>query len=412
MIEYISRQKHDHLFKGSAMNRSICVITGSRAEYGLLYWLMKEIQQDPDLTLQIIATGMHLSPEFGLTYRVIEEDGFTIDEKVEVLLSSDTPVAIAKSMGLGIIGFADTFKRLSPDMIVVLGDRYEIFAACAAALTARLPIVHIHGGEATIGLIDDALRHAITKMASIHFTSTERSMKRVIQMGEQPESVFCYGAPGLDNIERLELLDREAFEQALAFKLSETNLLVTYHPVTLDKDSAGTQFRELLHALDHFSETKVIFTKSNADTEGRIINRMIDDYVMNNSGRAIAFDSLGQRNYLSALKHVQMVVGNSSSGLIEVPSFKIPTVNIGDRQGGREQAQTVIQCDPQEESILQALQKGFSQKFRDSMKYAVNPYGDGQTSPRIKNRLKEILLRDYGPCNFIKKDFYDIGMAQ
>lgn len=391
------------------MNRSICVITGSRAEYGLLYWLMKEIQKDPDLTLQVIVTGMHLSPEFGLTYRVIEEDGFTIDEKVEVLLSSDTPVAIAKSMGLGVIGFADAFERLRPDMIVVLGDRYEIFAACAAALTARLPIVHIHGGEATKGLIDDALRHAITKMASIHFTSTKRSMRRVIQMGEQPESVFCYGAPGLDNIAQLELLDREAFERAIGFILGETNLLVTYHPVTLDKDQTESQFRELLAALDHFGETKLIFTKANADTEGRNINMIIDDYVNTNNGRMIAFDSLGQRNYLSALQHVQMVVGNSSSGLIEVPSFKIPTVNIGDRQGGRERAQTVIQCNPQEESILKALQKGFSKEFKDSIKQAVNPYGDGKTSPRIKNRLKEILLRDDERNSLIKKDFYEIG---
>ena len=393
------------------MKRTICVVTGSRAEYGLLYWLMKEIDEDPDLILQIIVTGMHLSPEFGLTYRVIEEDGFTIDEKVEALLSSDTPVGIAKSMGLGIIGFADAFKRLQPDLVVVLGDRYEIFAACAAALTGRLPIAHIHGGEATKGLIDDALRHAITKMAHIHFTSTERSRKRVIQMGEQPVRVFCYGAPGLDNIKRLELLDREAFEQAIGFTLGDTNLLITYHPVTLDKDSAGPQFRELLTALDHFDKTKIIFTKSNADTGGRIINSMIDDYVNNNSGRAIAIDSLGQRNYLSALQHVHMVVGNSSSGLMEVPSFKIPTVNIGDRQGDREQAQTVIQCNPQKESILKALQKGFSKEFRDSIKHTVNPYGDGQTSPRIKNRLKEIHLGDDGSSSLIKKDFYEMGRA-
>jgi UDP-hydrolysing UDP-N-acetyl-D-glucosamine 2-epimerase len=394
------------------MNRTICIITGSRAEYGLLYWLMKEIEEDPDLTLQIIATGMHLSPEFGLTYRVIEEDGFTIDEKVEVLLSGDTPIAIAKSMGLGIIGFADSFKRLNPDMVVVLGDRYEIFAACSTALTARLPIVHIHGGEATKGLIDDALRHSITKMAHIHFTSTERSRNRVIQMGERPERVFCYGAPGLDNIRRFELLERNAFEQVLDFQMGETNLLITFHPVTLDNNSAEKHFRELLEALDHFSNTKLLFTKSNADTEGRIINRMIDNYVMKNNGRAIAFESLGQRNYLSALQYVNMVVGNSSSGLIEAPSFKIPTVNIGDRQEGREQAQTVIQCDPQKESILQALQKGFSSEFRNSIKQAVNPYGDGKTSPRIKNKLKEILFRDDGPKSFIKKDFYEIGITQ
>jgi UDP-hydrolysing UDP-N-acetyl-D-glucosamine 2-epimerase len=373
---------------------------------------MREIQDDSDLELQIIATGMHLSPEFGLTYKVIEEDGFTITEKVEMLLSSDTPVAIAKSMGLGIIGFADAFDRLQPDIVVVLGDRFETCAACISALPARFPIAHIHGGETTEGVIDEALRHAITKMAHIHFTSTERARKRLIQMGEQPGRVFCYGAPGLDNIKKLTLLDKKAFEQAIGFKLSSTNLLITYHPVTLDENKAGSRFGELLAALDQFGQTKLIFTKSNADTEGRIINKMINDYVDNNSDRAIAFDSLGQHNYLSALQYVDMVVGNSSSGLIEAPSFKIPTINIGDRQGGREQAETVIQCNAQKDSIIEALQKGFSRKFRNSIKQAINPYDAGETSSRIKNTLKEIHLGDDmdGP-GLIKKDFYEIGIA-
>jgi UDP-hydrolysing UDP-N-acetyl-D-glucosamine 2-epimerase len=394
------------------MKRTICIVTGSRAEYGLLYWLMREIQDDPDLGLQIIVTGMHLSPEFGLTYKVIEEDGFTITEKVEMLLSSDTPVAIAKSMGLGIIGFADAFNRLQPDIVVVLGDRYETCASCISALPARLPIAHIHGGETTAGVIDEALRHAITKMAHIHFTSTERARKRVIQMGEQPERVFCYGAPGLDNIKRLTLLDKKAFEQAIGFKLGNTNLLITYHPVTLDENKAGPHFAELLAALDQFVQTKLIFTKSNADTEGRIINKMINEYVDNNSDRAIAFDSLGQRNYLSALQYIDMVVGNSSSGLIEAPSFKIPTINIGHRQCGRERAQTVIQCNTQKDSIIAALQKGFSTEFRNAIQQAVNPYEGGETSLRIKTTLKEINLGDnVGGSNLIKKDFYEIGIA-
>ena len=394
------------------MKRTICIVTGSRAEYGLLYWLMREIQDDPDLELQIIATGMHLSPEFGLTYKVIEEDGFVISEKVEMLLSSDTPVAIAKSMGLGTIGFADAFDRLHPDIVVVLGDRYEIFAACTAALPARIPIAHLHGGETTEGVIDEALRHAITKLAHIHFTSTPRSRKRVIQLGEQPERVFCYGAPGLDSIKRLTLLDKKTFEQAIGFKLGSTNFLITYHPVTLDENKAGPHFSELLAALDQFGETKLIFTKTNADTEGRIINKMINDYVDNNSDRAIAFASLGQRNYLSALQYVDMVVGNSSSGLIEAPSFKIPTINIGDRQGGREQAQTVIQCKTQKDSIIEALQKGFSKEFRNSIKQAVNPYDAGETSSRIKNTLKQIHLGDdAGGPSLIKKDFYEIAIA-
>ena len=395
------------------MKRKICIVTGSRAEYGLMYWLMKEIQEDPDLELQIIATGMHLSPEFGLTYKVIEEDGFLINQKVEMLLSSDTPVAIAKSMGLGIIGCADALKRLNPDILVVLGDRYEILAACTAAIPARIPIAHIHGGEATEGLIDEAIRHALTKMAHIHFVATEVYRKRVVQMGEQPERVFCYGAPGLDNIRRLKLLERKEFEKAIGFKLGGKNILITFHPVTLDKDSAKPQFGELLAALEKFKNTKFIFTKPNADTDGRIIIKMINDFVKENSDKAIAFDSMGQLKYLSALKHVDMVVGNSSSGLIEAPSFNIPTINIGDRQKGRIQAQTVISCDPRIGSILDAIKKGFSKEFRDSLKDTVNPHGDGRTSSRIKNKLKQIKIdKDELGNVFIKKNFYDIGYTQ
>lgn len=386
------------------MKRKICIVTGSRAEYGLMYWLMKEIQEDPDLELQIIATGMHLSPEFGLTYKVIEEDGFVINEKVEMLLSSDTPVAIAKSIGLGIIGFTDTLERLKPDIMVVLGDRNEILAACAAAIPARIPIAHLHGGEATKGLIDEAIRHAITKMAHLHFVATEKYRKRVIQMGEQPASVFCFGAPGLDNIKRLKLLDQKVFEKSIGFELGVKNILITFHPVTLEKDSAGRQFGELLAALEKFSDTKFIFTRPNSDTEGRIIIKMINDFVNKNSERAIAFDSLGQLKYLSTLKHVDMVVGNSSSGLIEAPSFKIPTINIGDRQEHRERAQTVIDCDPKSEFIVDAIKKGFSKEFRDSIKDVVNPYDEGGASSRIKGTLKQIELGE----GLIKKEFYNI----
>jgi UDP-hydrolysing UDP-N-acetyl-D-glucosamine 2-epimerase len=368
---------------------------------------MKEIQEDPDLELQIIATGMHLSPEFGLTYKVIEEDGFLINQKVEMLLSSDTPVAIAKSMGLGIIGCADALKRLNPDILVVLGDRYETLAACTAAIPARIPIAHSHGGEATEGLIDEAIRHALTKMAHIHFVATEVYTKRVVQMGEQPERVFCYGAPGLDNIRRLKLLDRKDFEKAIGFKLGDKNILITFHPVTLDKDSAKPQFGELLAALEKFKNTKFIFTKPNADTDGRIIIKMINDFVKENSDKAIAFDSMGQLKYLSALKHVDMVVGNSSSGLIEAPSFNIPTINIGDRQKGRIQVQTVISCDVRRESIVVAIKKGFSKKFINSTKNIINPYGEGGASSRIKEKLKSINLGE----GFIKKGFYNIDFT-
>ena len=396
------------------MKRKICIVTGSRAEYGLMYWLMKEIQEDPDLELQIIATGMHLSPEFGLTYKVIEEDGFVINQKVEMLISSDTPVAIAKSMGLGIIGCADALERLKPDILVVLGDRYETLAACTAAMPARIPIAHLHGGESTEGLIDEAIRHAITKVAHIHFVATEAYRKRVVQMGEHPERVFCYGAPGLDNIRQLKLLERKELEKAIGFKLGGKNILITFHPVTLENDSAEPQFKELLSALEMFKEhTKFIFTKPNADTGGRIIIKMINDFVEENSDKAIAFDSMGQIKYLSALKHIDMVVGNSSSGLIEVPSFNIPTINIGDRQKGRIKAQTVISCDPRRESILDSIKKCFSKEFRDSLKDTVNPHGDGRTSSRIKNKLKQIKFdKDELGNDFIKKNFYDIGYTQ
>ena len=391
------------------MKRKICIVTGSRAEYGLMYWLMKEIQEDPELELQIIATGMHLSPEFGLTYKVIEEDGFVINEKIEMLLSSDTPVAIAKSMGLATICFADALERLKSDIMVVLGDRYETFAACAAAMPARIPIAHLHGGEATEGLIDEAIRHAITKMSHFHFVATEHYEKRVVQMGEQPEKVFCYGAPGLDNIRRLKLLERRELEKSIGFELGTKNILITFHPVTLDKDSAGSQFRELLAALERFKEdTKFIFTKPNADTEGRIIIKMINDFVEETSDKAIAFDSLGQLKYLSALKHVDMVVGNSSSGLIEVPSFKIPTIDIGDRQKGRIRAQNVIHCNAGEKNIVEAIDKGFSKEFRDSIKGVVNPYGEGGSSLCIKCKLKQVELGK----DLIKKEFYDIGCTQ
>jgi UDP-N-acetylglucosamine 2-epimerase (non-hydrolysing)/GDP/UDP-N,N'-diacetylbacillosamine 2-epimerase (hydrolysing) len=315
--------------------RKICIVTGTRAEYGLLYWLMKEIQGDPDLELQTIATGMHLSPEFGLTYKKIEEDGFTINEKVEMLLSSDTPVGIAKSVGLGVIGFADALARQKPDIMVVLGDRFEILAAAQAAMIARIPIAHIHGGETTEGAIDEAIRHAVTKMAHFHFTAAEPYRRRIVQLGEAPERVMNYGAPGLDNIKKLKLLNRAAFEKAIKFSLGKMSFLVTYHPVTLSAANPDQSFKELTNALDQFPEAKIIFTKANADTAGRIINYNIEKYVKQNPQRAKVFTSMGQLLYLSAIKNMDIVIGNSSSGITEAPSFCKPTVNIGQRQRGR-----------------------------------------------------------------------------
>lgn len=384
--------------------RKICVVTGTRAEYGLLYWLMKEIEDDPDLRLQLIVTGMHLSPEFGLTYKVIEQEGFIIDAKVEMLMSSDTCVGITKSIGLGVIGFADALDRLQPDILVVLGDRYEILAAVQAAMIARIPVAHLHGGEATEGLIDEAVRHSITKMAHLHFTATEDYRRRVVQLGEQPERVFNYGAVGLDNITKLKLMNKEDFEESIDFCLGKINFLVTFHPLTLSKITPDKVMANLFSALDYFSDAKIIFTKGNADTDGRVINRLIDDYVRQNPLRSIAFTSLGQLRYLSAIQYVDVVIGNSSSGIIEVPFMKKPTVNIGDRQKGRIKATTVIDCDENKESIIKAIEKALSQSFQVTLTKAVSKYGYGDASVKIKEIIKNYPLDN----NILMKKFYDL----
>ncbi|WP_427500930.1 UDP-N-acetylglucosamine 2-epimerase [Methylomonas sp. MED-D] len=384
--------------------RKICVVTGSRAEYGLLYWLLNEIQTDPDLTLQLVATGMHLSPEFGLTWRQIEADGFSIARKVEMLLSSDTPTGISKAMGLGLIGFADAFGELNPDIVVVLGDRFEIFAAAQAAMNLRIPIAHIHGGELSEGAVDDAIRHALTKLSHLHFTAAEVYRQRVIQLGEQPQRVFNVGAPGLDNIARLPLLDRAGLEQAIDFKLAERNLLATFHPATLEAETAAEQFQQLLQALDAFPEVRVIFTYSNADAGGRVIAGLIEDYLARWPERVAAFVSLGSLRYLSAMRHVDAVVGNSSSGLLEAPAFKIPTVDIGDRQRGRLCAASVLHCPPQAEAIQAALEKVWSGELAETLANLHQPYGTGGASARIKDLLKRSDLGD-----LLKKRFYDIG---
>ena len=384
------------------INRKICVITGSRAEYGLLCGLMQEIDGADDLELQVVVTGMHLSSEFGLTYRDIEKDGFSIDRKVEMLLSSDTSQGIGKSLGVGVMGFAEAFVDKRPDLIVVLGDRFEIFAAVSAALIARLPVAHIHGGEVTEGAIDEAFRHSISKMSHLHFVATEPYRQRVIQLGEQPDRVFNLGALGIDNIKRLNLLDREAFEAAIQFKLGPRNLLVTFHPVTLERDTARQQFLSLLAALDPLDEIKLIFTKANADPGSRVINKMIDDYVKDYPERAVAFTSLGQQRYLSALQYVDGVVGNSSSGLIEVPSFNKGTINIGDRQKGRICADSVINCQPDIHSIEKALQQLYSDEFQQLLPKVVSLYGDGD----VAKRMVEI-IRATDLINILKKTFYD-----
>ncbi|UZH55526.1 UDP-N-acetylglucosamine 2-epimerase (hydrolyzing) [Salinimicrobium tongyeongense] len=383
--------------------RKVCVVTGTRAEYGIMQTLIKIISEDKDLDLQLVVTGMHLSPEFGLTYKEIEKDGFKISKKVEMLLSSDSEVGILKSMGLAQIGFAEAFVELRPDIVLVLGDRYEIFSAVSAAMVSKIPVAHLHGGEATEGLIDEPIRHSVTKMSHLHFTATETYRKRVIQMGENPERVFNVGTPLIDNILKLDLLNRKNFEEAINFKLNEKNLMITFHPVTLEDNTAEKQFRELLEAITGMGDTNFIFTKPNSDTNGRIIIQQIDDFVSKNPHRACAFTSLGQKRYLSALSHVDVVLGNSSSGLTEAPSFKAATVDIGDRQKGRIKATSVISCEPTKESIGEALKKAFSKDFQSILKDVKNPYGEGGASKRIVDVLKNF---DY--TNILKKKFYDI----
>ena len=385
------------------MKLKICIITGSRAEYGLLFPLLKAIEKNTNFILQIVATGMHLSPEFGLTYSEIEKDGFKIDEKVEMLLSSDTDVGIAKSTGLGMIGFADTFNRLKPDLVVILGDRFEIYAAVTTAYFAKIPIVHLHGGELTEGSTDEGLRHAITKMAYWHFTSTESYRNRVIQLGENPERVFNVGAIGIDNIKQIELCSKKWLENDLTLNLNLPFLLITYHPVTLDNNSAEEQFNELLKALLQFSNLQFIFTKPNADANGRIIIKLIDDFVKVNPEKSTAFTSLGQKRYLSLMKYAQAIIGNSSSGIIETPSLCVPTVNIGDRQKGRESAKSVINAQVDEQSIAKAIQEALSPSFQTFCQSVQNVYGDGQTTKRIM----EILTVKGIPQN-LKKTFFDL----
>ncbi len=384
----------------------ICVVTGTRAEYGLLYWTMKAIQANLKTQLSVCVTGMHLSPEFGLTYKQIEEDGFEIDGKVEMLLSSDTSIGVTKSMGLGLIGIADFYERTKPDWVLVLGDRYEIFSAVTAAMIAKIPIAHCHGGEATEGLIDEAIRHSITKMAHLHFTSTDEYRQRVIQLGEQPDSVYNTGALGIENINKLALLNKKDFQKSINFNLSEINFLVTFHPVTLEKASAEDQFKELLYSLDQFPKANVIFTKPNADNDGRILNDLIDNYVKTNYLRAIAFNSLGQLRYLSAIEHCQVVIGNSSSGLIEVPSFKKPTINIGDRQRGRIEAESVITCEPNKKAVVESIQLAVSLSFQEKIRQITNPYGEENSSDKILKTILNTPLQ-----NILKKKFYNIFIS-
>jgi len=383
--------------------RKICVITGSRAEYGLLSRLIAAIDNDKDLQLQIIATNMHLSPEFGLTYKEIEQDGFVIDRKVEMLLSSDTANGTTKSVGLATIGFADAFEDLHPDIIVVLGDRYEILAAVTASLFYKIPVAHIHGGEITEGAYDNSIRHAITKLSHLHFSSTEDYRRRVIQLGESPDSVFYVGSLGVENISQFKLLNKPELEKSLGFELGDRSLLVTYHPVTLEPDLAGEQCEHLLLVLNELSNYNIIFTLPNSDTGGSIIKKLILNFVSENQKRAIALSSMGVIRYLSTLQFVNAVVGNSSSGIIEAPSFGIPTLNIGDRQKGRTAADSVYHTGTSEKEIRRGIQQILSTSIQKKSKNAVNPYQKKDTAIQIIDVLKSYPLK-----NIIQKTFYNL----
>lgn len=384
--------------------KKICIVTGTRAEYGLLKPVISKVQESENLELHLVVTGAHLSPEFGQTYNEIEADGYVDNYKIEMLMSSDTSVGITKTMGIGLIGFADCFATMRPDMVVILGDRYEMLMAATAAMIAKIPIAHIGGGEITEGAYDDAIRHSITKMSQLHFAATEEYKNRIIQLGESPERVYNVGALGVENIRKIELWSKERLEKDINFKLDSNTIVVTYHPVTLDKWSSRQQFSNLLDVLDAHLELRIIFTKANADTDGRIINQMIDEYVDLNKERCVAFTSLGQVRYLSVLQFCKAVVGNSSSGIIEVPTFHKPTVNIGNRQQGRMAAESVIHCGYECDEIEKALKKALSIEFNKEIEECKNPYEGRDTSLSIIRLIENALDKGIN----IKKSFFDL----
>ncbi|EID4420540.1 UDP-N-acetylglucosamine 2-epimerase (hydrolyzing) [Vibrio vulnificus] len=384
--------------------RKICVVTATRAEYGLLKCLLDDIQNDPELELQIISTGSHLSPEFGYTNQQILDDGFCVNKQIEILLSSDTPVGVSKSMGLAQISFAEAFEELLPDLVVVLGDRYELIPIVSAANIARIPVAHLNGGELTEGAIDELIRHAITKLSQLHFTAMEEYSRRVIQMGESPDRVFNIGEVGLDNILRMELLSKSAFEESIGVKLKKKNLLFTYHPETTQSvDEIEADFNHILAALDTLDDCLIIFTKANADVGGRLINKMIDQYVVDHKDKSVAFTSLGQLRYLSALQYVDAVVGNSSSGIVEAPSFRIASINIGSRQKGRVRADSTIDVEVEKQQIIDAIATIYTDAFQERLYTVVNPYGQGNSSQKLVSIIKSVDL-----SKLKSKKFYDV----
>jgi len=386
--------------------KKICIVTATRAEYGLLRCLMEDIQLSASLELQLIVTGTHLSPEYGMTVDEITNDGFSIDDKVEIMLSSDSSIGVSKAMGLAQISFAESLERLGPDAVLVLGDRYELLPIALAAVISRIPVIHLNGGELTEGAIDEVIRHALTKLSSLHFTAIEEYRRRVIQMGEHPKTVFNVGEVGLDNLNRISYHNKDDFEISIGSKLSKRNLLVTYHPETTKSlDSNVADFNELLNSLRELLNTLLIFTKSNADVGGKKINNLIDDFV-DNHPNAICFNSLGRVRYLSALKYVDAVIGNSSSGIVEAPSFNVASINIGDRQKGRVRAESVIDVSPTQHEIRDALKTVYSTGYSEVLRNVSNPYGQGDSSAQVVKILEDINLG-----NLTIKSFFDVSFT-
>jgi UDP-N-acetylglucosamine 2-epimerase (non-hydrolysing)/GDP/UDP-N,N'-diacetylbacillosamine 2-epimerase (hydrolysing) len=384
----------------STRRNRICVVTGSRAEYGLLYWVLHDLLEEPALEVSLVVTGMHLAPEFGFTVREIERDGFEIARRVEMLIASDTRGGVAKSVGLGVIGLSGAYEELRPDIVLVLGDRVEILAAVQAALIHRIPVAHVAGGDTSEGAIDECLRHAITKMSHVHFVTNEQSAARVRQLGEDPARIHVVGSPGLDHLRRRPLLDRGALQNDLGAGLAARNLLITFHPVTVESDNGAAQFVELLAALDTLpSDIALWFTYPNADAGGRELATTLEQWVRERSSRARVHPSLGQLRYLSLMAQVDAVVGNSSSGLYEAPSFGIHTVDIGNRQQGRLAASSVRRVEPRRADIRAALDAALKQRPRD----VVNPYGDGRSAGRIVAILRELKH----PDALIHKPFHE-----
>ncbi len=383
--------------------RKICVVTGTRAEYGLLHGLMKSINNHNEFELQTLVTGMHLSPEFGLTYKNIKEDGFKINRKIEILLSSDNPASISKSVALGLISFADSFNELKPNLIIILGDRFEALSAAIAASFAKIPILHIHGGEVTVGAFDESIRHSITKMSWWHFVAAKEYKNRVIQLGENPKRVFNVGGFGVDLIKKTKLISKNQLMNELGIKFGDKNLLITYHPETLDGESSKNKMKVILEALHNFDDINFIFTMPNADQENYALKQLINDFVLLHRDRSIAFNSMGHVNYLSTLQFIDGVVGNSSSGLLEAPTFNIGTINIGERQKGRLKASSVIDCDISTESINNAINTLYTKKFNKVIMATKNPYGNGGAVKKVFNFLK----KEKFPKT-LKKDFFDL----